>query len=338
MHEVTLRLTGVSALGKHGVLDFEKQQSQPFVTDVEYVVVLPDPQDLRDPGQINASRTADELSDTISYADVADLVVARIKGGHAQLIETLAADIATAVITKGARKASVTVHKPAAPIKHEFADVSATVSFESEIIREKKRRYVIALGSNLEDPVKHLQDAFLEIYSHCADVIGASAIYRSAPILAPGQAPQPDYYNAVMEVEYDFGALRLLHTLQEIEAAHGRDRNEKWGARTLDLDLIASDFTAVDPELILPHPRAKMRRFVLAPWHEINPNAMIADESVARLLPLLAQQEIERTEDFLVPGGIENLAHWIEEYYLGAKSDAQIDDAQQNSGEMSEYV
>lgn len=320
MHEVTLHLDGLRTEGIHGVLDFEYQQAQPFLVDVEYVVAMPDL------AGGNATHRADQLSSTVSYADVADLAIARIRGAHAQLIETLALDIASDVLALGVRKVTVRVHKPAAPIPHEFVDVSASVTLESEILKPKLHHYVIGLGSNLENSVRHLQEACIEISPWCDEVLGASRIYQSAPMLAPEQEAQPDYFNAVMEVRSTYSPLEMLKALQEIELSHGRTREVRWGARTLDLDIIASDFSSTDPELTLPHPRAAQRRFVLEPWLEINPAAELNGEPVAQLLSALADQRIKPTKVELIPGGIAALDQRISEYYLGTSTENGADD------------
>lgn len=334
MHEVKLRLTGVRADGRHGVLDFEHEKAQPFVIDVEYVLAIPDEMDLIAAHPQCAPQSADSLSVTVSYAQIAEIIVARIKGEHAELIETLAHDIAREILALGVRKVSVVVHKPNAPINCEFTDVSATVMLESEIITAKPRKYLISLGSNLDNPVKHLQDACMEINNFCYEILNTSAIYRSAPILAAGQEVQPDYFNAMMEVSFRLSPLELLECLQEIERNHGRRRTAKWEARTLDLDLIASDFTATDFALTLPHPRAHLRRFVLQPWVEIHPDAYFRDKPLTQLLAEVADQRVERTDAELIPGGIKNINQWIEAYYAvengatdsGAEADSNADE------------
>jgi 2-amino-4-hydroxy-6-hydroxymethyldihydropteridine diphosphokinase len=101
------------------------------------------------------------------------------------------------------------------------------------------------------------------------DVVAASQIYRSAPVGGP---EQPDYLNAVVVVETDRKAWELLGLAHEIEAAHDRVREERWGPRTLDIDVITFDeVLSNDPDLTLPHPRAHERLFVVLPWLEVAP-------------------------------------------------------------------
>jgi 2-amino-4-hydroxy-6-hydroxymethyldihydropteridine diphosphokinase len=100
-----------------------------------------------------------------------------------------------------------------------------------------------------------------------------SNYYSTKPV---SDIPQPDYLNAVCIVESDLPALDLLALLHGIEKSLGRERNERWGPRTIDLDLIqyGSLLSSAD-ELQLPHPRAHERRFVIEPWHSIEPDAIL---------------------------------------------------------------
>jgi 2-amino-4-hydroxy-6-hydroxymethyldihydropteridine diphosphokinase len=96
----------------------------------------------------------------------------------------------------------------------------------------------------------------------------ASSLYRSAPVEAQG----PDFYNAVAEVETALEPLELLHALQAIELAHGRERPYRNAPRTLDLDLLfCDDLVLEQPGLSLPHPRLHLRAFVLEPLLELSP-------------------------------------------------------------------
>lgn len=107
---ITIQLTGVQAYGYHGVLAHEREQGQTFVVDATIQVPKP---------------ASDDVSDTISYADVAALICQHIEGEPVQLIETLASNIGQAIIADGrCLEVSVTVHKPHAPIPAVFEDVS----------------------------------------------------------------------------------------------------------------------------------------------------------------------------------------------------------------------
>jgi 2-amino-4-hydroxy-6-hydroxymethyldihydropteridine diphosphokinase len=131
---------------------------------------------------------------------------------------------------------------------------------------------VVALGANIGNPQEQMDFAVATL-CESTDVIAISSYYPTKPVGGP---EQPDYLNAVCLIESDLPALDLLSLLHGIEKSLGRERKEKWGPRTIDLDLIqyGSLLSSAD-ELQLPHPRAHERRFVLEPWHEIEPDALL---------------------------------------------------------------
>lgn len=146
----------------------------------------------------------------------------------------------------------------------------------------------IGLGANLANPTAQLQlarDAVGAIAG--VRVVACSRFYRSAPM---GPADQPDYVNAVMAIETERLPLDLLHELQAIETAQGRDRTgERWGPRTLDLDLLLyGDQTIASAELTVPHPGVSQREFVLYPLREVAPADLLVP-GVGRLADLVAQ-------------------------------------------------
>lgn len=115
-------------------------------------------------------------------------------------------------------------------------------------------------------------------------LVAVSSVYETDPVGGPDG--QPAFLNAVLVGDSRLGAAGLLALLQEVEAAHGRVREVRWGPRTLDLDLLAyGSETSDDPRLTLPHPRAHLRAFVLVPWAEVDPVYEVPglDTSVARL-------------------------------------------------------
>jgi 2-amino-4-hydroxy-6-hydroxymethyldihydropteridine diphosphokinase len=132
----------------------------------------------------------------------------------------------------------------------------------------------IGLGSNLADPAEQLKLALEELAQlPNTELCGYSSRYQSPPM---GGVDHPDYINAVAWLETALEPGALLESLQTIETAHGRTRGERWGARTLDLDLLVYGSTIIDtPELKVPHPGAHERAFVLHPLHEIAPDLEI---------------------------------------------------------------
>jgi 2-amino-4-hydroxy-6-hydroxymethyldihydropteridine diphosphokinase len=131
---------------------------------------------------------------------------------------------------------------------------------------------VISLGANIGDPQANLTLA-IALLREAAEVTAVSSFLKTKPVGGPDQ---PDYLNAVAIVESELPAKDLLALLNGIETAMGRTREIHWGPRVIDLDLIQYGGLLVnDEKLTLPHPRAHERRFVLAPWFEIEPEAIL---------------------------------------------------------------
>ena len=143
---------------------------------------------------------------------------------------------------------------------------------------------VIALGANIGNP-KEQMDLAVAMLREATDFKLVSSYYSTKPV---SEIPQPDYLNAVCIVESDLPALDLLALLHGIEKTLGRERTEKWGPRTIDLDLIqyGSLLSSAD-ELQLPHPRAHERLFVIEPWHSIEPDAILLTHG--KISEILAQ-------------------------------------------------
>jgi dihydroneopterin aldolase/2-amino-4-hydroxy-6-hydroxymethyldihydropteridine diphosphokinase len=268
-------LKGISAKGYHGVLDFEKRDGQTFVVDVTMTADL------------SAAGASDDLADTVNYAEVAGDVVALIEGEPLDLIEALAARIADRVLARPLVEAvEVVVHKPEAPVGHPFTDVQVRV------FRERQAPVVIALGSNVGDSVETLHDAAVALYG-LIEVEQVSPLVETDPVGGPDQ---PAYLNAVVTGTTHLAPATLLAALHDIEAAHGRTREVRWGPRTLDLDLVQygdpvfdTDVRLDGPGLTLPHPRAHERAFVLVPWLRAEPEAALrVHGQVRRVADLVA--------------------------------------------------
>jgi 2-amino-4-hydroxy-6-hydroxymethyldihydropteridine diphosphokinase/dihydroneopterin aldolase/2-amino-4-hydroxy-6-hydroxymethyldihydropteridine diphosphokinase len=151
-------------------------------------------------------------------------------------------------------------------------------------------RAVVALGSNLGDRAETIELAVADIARlPLVDSVRVSPAIESVAVKPEGpDASSPAYLNAVAIVATRLAPTVLLSYLHVIESRHGRERRERWGDRTLDLDLIAyGDVRSDDPALELPHPRAAERDFVLVPWLSVDPDARLAgigrvDELVRR--------------------------------------------------------
>jgi 2-amino-4-hydroxy-6-hydroxymethyldihydropteridine diphosphokinase len=133
-------------------------------------------------------------------------------------------------------------------------------------------RAVLSVGSNLGDRLGTLQGCVQAIARlPDTDVLAISPVYETAPVGGPAQ---PAYLNAVLVIRTGLPPVDLLQAAHRIEAAFGRARAERWGPRTLDIDIIDyAGQVSDDPALTLPHPCAHERAFVLAPWHDLDPGA-----------------------------------------------------------------
>lgn len=132
-------------------------------------------------------------------------------------------------------------------------------------------RVAVAMGANLGDRAAALQSAVdLLAAVPGLTVLAVSPVYETDAVGGP--ADQPAFLNAVLVADTDLSAADLLAGLHAIEASHGRVREVRWGPRTLDLDLLVhGSVVSADPALLLPHPRAHLRAFVLAPWADVDP-------------------------------------------------------------------
>jgi 2-amino-4-hydroxy-6-hydroxymethyldihydropteridine diphosphokinase len=154
----------------------------------------------------------------------------------------------------------------------------------------------IGLGSNLENPQAQINSAIKTLAGlpQCRDL--ACSHYYISKAIGPGK--QPDYINAVAKLDTQLSPLALLKQLQNIEDSHGRQRNIRWGARTLDLDLLLYENIGMDTEeLQLPHPEMANRNFVLYPLQDIAPKLLFPDgQSLASMTAKLPMSDLSRIE------------------------------------------
>lgn len=131
-------------------------------------------------------------------------------------------------------------------------------------------RAYVALGSNLDDPADQLDRAFTALADMPgSELVARSPVYRSSPL---GPQEQPDFLNAVAALDTTLSPEALLDALQAIEHRHHRRRGERWGPRTLDLDLLIYGAQSIDtPRLRVPHPELRHRMFVLQPLVDLAP-------------------------------------------------------------------
>ena len=328
-----IRLTGVRAIGYHGVLPEERRDGQEFVADV--VLHL----DTRE------AAATDRLDRTVDYGGLATGVAQILAGDPVDLIETVAERIAALALSEPAVfGVDVVVHKPGAPITVPFGDVTVEVhrdrnhpavvpvpglasstahptpptppahlapptAVAAQVVPSAQAMptptppalpehapttpvadlgpvdhldepptepvdVVLGLGSNLGSSQETLRCAIDELSG--VDGLRVTGIAPLARTGAVGGPEQPDFLNTVVLATCTLSPRALLRACQGIEQAHGRVRDERWGPRTLDVDLICyGSVLAVTDDLELPHPRAHSRAFVLEPWAQIDPDAML---------------------------------------------------------------
>jgi 2-amino-4-hydroxy-6-hydroxymethyldihydropteridine diphosphokinase len=158
----------------------------------------------------------------------------------------------------------------------------------------------IGLGSNLQNPLQQLNKARAAIAQLTdTEIRQCSSIYQS-PAMTLDDVPQNDYLNAVIAIETTLDAEQLLDQLQCIETAQGRVRDKRWGARTLDLDiLLYADLQQSDGRLNLPHAEMHKRRFVLQPLQQIAPQLRIpAQADLQTLLQAVQDQPLKKIGEF----------------------------------------
>lgn len=291
-------VTGIRAHGHHGVFAAEKRDGHGFVVDV--VLHL----------DVRGAASGDDLTATAHYGEVAESVAEVVAHGSLDLIETLATRIAETLLARNAAAVAVDVvlHKPTAPIAVPFDDVAVSLR------RTRPVRAVLALGSNLGEREEALGRALERLAAHPrVRVEAVSPVVETDPVGGP--AGQDTFLNAVADVATDLSPPALLALSQRIELAAGRVRRERWGPRVLDIDMITMDapdgtpLVAERPGLSLPHPRTRERAFVLAPWHLLDPGAVLPGPlggDVAELLEHAADRSGVRLREDLaltVPGG-----------------------------------
>jgi dihydroneopterin aldolase/2-amino-4-hydroxy-6-hydroxymethyldihydropteridine diphosphokinase len=277
-------LTGIRVRGNHGVYDFERRDGQEFVVDTTVEL------------DAAPAAAADEVSETVHYGVLAQEIADVIAGEPVDLIETLAERIAAVVLAHpAARRAHVTVHKPEAPIAVPFADVAVSITRSRPTGRATEdgvdglTPVVLAFGSNLGDREGTLLAALDDLRAlPDVEFLRASALVETPALTLHGvDETAPAYLNAVALVRTSLTPSALLDELQGVESGHGRVRGERWGDRTLDIDIVTyGDRESSDERLTLPHPRAHERAFVLVPWLQVDPQAVLPGRGrVSDLLP-----------------------------------------------------
>ena len=257
-----IEIRDLRCLGVHGVLDEERARAQPFGLDLDVWV--------------DTCRAAgsDALDDTVDYGALAASAAQVVTGTSFRLLEALSDEVARVVLGADPRiaRVAVTVRKLRPPVALDVASIGVRV------VRDQSRvRAFVGLGSNLGDRREALSSAVDGLRAG-GDVVAVSPLYETEP--QGGPEGQPPYLNVVVELRTAGTPHQLLRRCQDLEAAAGRVRTVRFGPRTLDADvLLFGDAVVDEPDLQVPHPRMRERRFVLAPLSDLAPD-LVARETL----------------------------------------------------------
>jgi len=236
----------------HGVMEKERRGGQYFIVDIELET------DLSKAGR------SDNLNDTIDYASVYGCISKIVVENKYMLLEKLAESICSSIIInfKKIETVKICVKKPEAPIDGEFNWVGV------EIKRSRWNEVFLSLGSNMGDREIYLREAVDKIknLTH-VKVYSVAPIYETLPV---GNTQQEMFLNTALRMFTSLSPCDLLHELQNIENLLGRKREERWGPRTIDIDILTyGNLSITSEELVIPHPEMLDRKFVMLPLSKI---------------------------------------------------------------------
>ena len=248
-----IRIDNLEVYAYHGVFPEENEKGQPFFVNLVLYA------DTRKAGQ------ADELTLSTHYGEVCHFVTKWMQEHTCKLIETVAENIAKAVLLEFplVEALDVEIRKPQAPIGLPFESVSV------KIHRGWHKAY-IAIGSNMGEKEKYSKDAIQGLADHEEILVSAeSTLITTEPY---GGVEQDVFLNGMVEIKTLLTPHELLDYLHELEQKAGRERILRWGPRTLDLDILFYENVLSDSkELMIPHPDMQNREFVLKPLAELCP-------------------------------------------------------------------
>jgi len=263
-----INIKNLEIFAKHGVLAEENSLGQKFVVSVSLYA------NLRYAGK------SDDLAQSIDYGAVCGAIRSFFCGNTFKLIETVAEGLAETLLIE-----YQAVHKVWVEIKKPWAPVAVHLETVSVEIERSRHTAFVALGSNIGDREAHLRFAVSELTkTRGCRVLRVSKFINTAPY---GGVEQDDFLNGCLELETLLGPHELLAELHEIEQKAGRERDVRWGPRTLDLDIILYDDAVISNDTLrVPHIEMHKRDFVLIPLSDIAPNALhpVFKKTVSELL------------------------------------------------------
>lgn len=248
-----IHIKDLEIIGFHGAIPEEKVLGQKFVLSFELDV------DLRQAGK------NDDLTKTVHYGELAQKVEEEFTKTSYDLIEKAAEEICEFVLLNYplVKKVKLLLKKPWAPTRKH-------VEYVAVEIERKWNKVYMAAGSNLGDKEETLKEAIyiIDKRKDCV-VTKVSNFYTTDPV---GYEDQDQFVNCVFEINTLQTPSELMDTLLEVEKDFKRERIIRWGPRTLDLDIIFyNDIISYDEHILIPHPRAHERQFVMKPMCDINP-------------------------------------------------------------------
>ena len=248
-----IHIKGLEIIGFHGAIPEEKVLGQKFILSFELDV------DLRQAGK------NDDLTKTVHYGELAQKVEEEFTKTSYDLIEKAAEEICEFVLLNYplVKKVKLLLKKPWAPTRKH-------VEYVAVEIERKWNKVYIAAGSNLGNKEETLKEAIDKIDKRKDCVVTkVSNFYTTDPV---GYEDQDQFVNCVFEIDTLQTPSELMDTLLEVEKDFKRERIIRWGPRTLDLDIIFyDDIISYDEHILIPHPRAHERQFVMKPMCDINP-------------------------------------------------------------------
>lgn len=252
-------INDLEVFSNHGVLEEEKKLGQKFIVSAELFC------------DFSEAVLHDSISNTANYANICKDIEKTMKSKTYNLIETVADILASHIIHKykdTVKKVIITIKKPWAPVSMHLDNINVVVE------RSWHTAY-LGLGSNLGDLFANLNNAIEELEKekngdNSSIILEKKSGYiQTAPI---SHIEQPDYLNCVVSIKTTLTPKELMSFLLEKETKLGRVREEKWGPRIIDIDILAYDNLVTDDSFItLPHPLMHKRMFVIEPFCEISP-------------------------------------------------------------------
>ncbi|MCL2062161.1 MAG: 2-amino-4-hydroxy-6-hydroxymethyldihydropteridine diphosphokinase [Firmicutes bacterium] len=273
-----IRIIDLQVYAYHGVLPEEKKRGQKFLVCAELDVSRP-------------SAASDTIEATVNYAEVCREITRIMQSTAYNLIETAAEKLCAALLQKypprpnssGISAAEIEVKKPDAP-------VGLPIGYVSVVCKREWRTAYIGLGSNVGNREKNLSSAVDAINARSDCFITACSTFTEyKPYL---NIDQPDFLNGAAKICTLLPPRGLLSALNEIENKLGRVRTQRFGPRTVDLDILFYENAVVnEQDLIIPHPDLHNRLFVLEPLCALNPALLhpVIKQSVSVLLRLLTE-------------------------------------------------